>query len=281
MKNMLLALSLMMVPTMLAQAQDRPVRWRRGEPGAQIPLTVFHSTQSVHLPTAETMQQGELQFEIWHRFLPPISSGVNGLWGLDGPVNVRFGLGYALTDEFVFTLGRSNVQDNVDLQFKYRALEIPSENLPFLIGFQAGVGWNTDVAGRKDSDSRNFQYYGQIIINTIIDRRLAVGLVPSYLNNIDVSSAERENEVSLGLYSHYYASELLGLLAEWHISESNVSAPFNALTLGVQLETGGHFFKVFVTNSASLNPSLFLAGAVSPFDSDDIRLGFNITRLLK
>ncbi len=262
-------------------AHERRARWNRGEGRAPQRVEIFHSTQSVHLPTAETMGKGEFEFEIWHRFLLPVSSGLNGLWGLDGPALIRFALAYGVSERLVLSLGRSNNRDNVDFKFRYKALEIPNENLPTVVGLQAGVGWNTDVFGRSDTDSRNFQYYAQLIVNSGIGDRLAVGVVPSFLTNIDIDFPEAKSALGLGLYGHYYATPLLAFIAEAYIAAPNPSAPHNIGTVGIQLETGGHFFKLFVTNSSALNSSQFLGGALTQFTADELMLGFNITRVLR
>ncbi len=55
----------------------------------------------------------------------------------------------------------------------------------------------------------------------------------------------------------------------------------NPLSYGIELETGGHFFKIFLTNSQYLNSSQYLAGADIPVENNDWRFGFMITRLLK
>jgi hypothetical protein len=50
------------------------------------------------------------------------------------------------------------------------------------------------------------------------------------------------------------------------------------MAVGFELETGGHFFKMMVTNSVYLNPSTYLAGSDFPAADDQWRLGFIITR---
>ncbi len=55
--------------------------------------------------------------------------GYDAFWGLDGPANIRFALGYAPTDHMVVTLGRSNVTDNLDLQLKFRGSERQNTNI--------------------------------------------------------------------------------------------------------------------------------------------------------
>ncbi len=272
---------LMLAVSMTAHGQGSDIQWKRQRDPVQTELRLFHSTQVVNLPTAETIRGGLFQFEISHRFVPRISDGHDVLYGFDGPVNMCIGLGYAITDRLTATLARSNLQDNVDLQLKYKALGFRLDLLPVMIGFRAGTAWNTEVPGRDDGDSRNFQYYVQGIANTMLFEKLALGVVPSYLHNSIIESEDTEYAVTVGLYGQYYISSLLSLLAEWNITEAGYYYEYDAATFGIELETGGHFFKIVVSNSTRLNPSQFLVGANNRFKPDEWRVAFNITRLLK
>jgi hypothetical protein len=276
--NRSLALLLVFACTTAAQAQEP--RWQRRTDAVRSGLEAFHSTGSFNLPTAETMQRGVFQFEISHRFLPPVSDGVQGLWGFDGPVNIRLGLGYAFSDRFMATFSRSNQDDNLDLQVKFRGLEIRNETVPLMIGLLAGGAWSTEVVSGSATDARNFQAYGQLIFNTLIADRLGLGVVPSLLHNAIILDDDVEQTISVGLYAHYYASDLVAFAAEWNISDSIADFSHDAVSFGVQLETGGHFFKLVLTNTTSLNPSQYLLGTPNPFALDELRVGFNVTRLL-
>jgi hypothetical protein len=83
------------------------------------------------------------------------------------------------------------------------------------------------------------------------------------------------------MYAHYYVSSLLAFIVEWNVSDDLETFTHDAVSVGFHLETGGHFFKIVLTNSTSLNPSQFLLGSASPIAADEIRLGFNVTRLLR
>ena len=77
--------SLLLAPFFLlltenAGAQDKPVRWKRSEPLATLDLQLFLALQSVNLPTAETLQRGDIEFQILHRFLPAVSEKVDALF---------------------------------------------------------------------------------------------------------------------------------------------------------------------------------------------------------
>ena len=211
-----------------------------------------------------------------------LNDGFESLYGLDGPVNMRIGLGYAATDRMVVTLARSNVLDNVDLNLKYRAFELDNGSLPVLVAFFGGISWTTeDVFGRSRGNSRNFQYYVMAVANTMFEDRVALGVAPAYLYNSNIFSQDYEDIFILGSYVQVYVSELLSFMMEWSPAISNNDPNYNSASVGFELETGGHFFKIFASNSTMLNPSQYLSGSAYEFKSDELRLGFMITRILK
>lgn len=239
-------------------------------------LTIFHSTQAANLPTAETLERGRMLFEISHRFEPAIADGVDNLWGLDGPVFLRLGLGIAVTDRLTMTLTRSNLQDNYDFNAKLRLLETRGD-LPLMAAVSGGIAYNGEL---PESFERSTQFYGQLILNGLLGERLAVGVVPWLLRDPDLEAPEASTTAGVGAYAQFYLSRRVSLLGEWNATEGFSDFTHDAGTLALELETRGHFFKLMVTNSIRLNPSQFLAGADVPFEPGEWRFGFNITRRL-
>lgn len=263
-----------------AQGQDRPVRWQRTSDATETPIFVFHSPQSANLPTAETLFQGEWQFEISHRFFPAFSEGYDALWGLDGPVNNRLGLAYAVHDRGMVTLQRSNLDDNLDFNVKVRVFEAGLESTPVMVAVVAGTAWNGDAPLLLDGSTRAWQYYAQLIANVSLGDRFALGVVPTFLRNPVLNEEEVENAFSLGIMGQFYLSQHVSVLGEWNFSEERTDFEYDAGTFGIELETGGHFFKIMATNSLRLNPAQFVVGTPFSFAPDEWRLSFNITRLL-
>lgn len=262
-------------------AQDQPRQWQRRVEPTRPPVTLFHATQVMNLPTAGTLAKGEWQFEIAHRFYPAVSEGADAFWGLDGPVNMRLGLGFAPSNRILVTLARSNFMDNWDLQAKVGALETEVGPLPLMLALQAGAAWTTDVADREAGDSGNFQYYGQLILNTMVGDRLALGVVPSYLHNVLLEPVDPVQDLFWGFYGQLYLTRILSVMGELNVGENRGELENNAGAFGIEMETGGHFFKIFLTNSVRLNPSQYLVGTDFPFEPEEWRLGFAITRLLR
>jgi hypothetical protein len=247
------------------------------EAGAQ---NVFHSHQAANLPTAETLPAGAWLFEISHRFDRAISDGADALWGLDGPVLNRLGLVYAPTNALMLGVLRSNFEDNVELNAKLSIFEGGSDALPVEVAVMGGVAWNTEVFETGGAEDNESQQYVQVIVNAMLGGRVAVGFVPSYLRNPRLLDLEANNAFSLGLNGQAYLGDAVSLLAEWIVTEERVGLENDAATVGVELETRGHHFKLLLTNQARMNPTQHLGGTATDFEPDTWRFGFNITRLL-
>lgn len=281
MRHVLVAgLALALLTPYLASAQDRPVRWERRSEATVPPVTVFHSTMAANLQTAETLRKGEWLVEISHRFLPPVSDGSDALWGLDGPVFNRLGLAYAVSDRVMVGVLRSNLTDNVELNAKARLLEGGRDGVPFMVGAMGGLAWNTQLPDLPAYDGNERQAYAQVMVNALVGGRLAVGVTPTLLHNPRLEDTATENAVALGLNGQLYLSPGVSLMGEWVVSGSRPGLEHDAGTFGIELETGGHFFKLVLTNTARMNPTQNLGGTPFAFSADQLKLGFNITRLL-
>ncbi len=275
--KMIPILSVMFIISVSGIAQN--VSWQRDKP-LSMELELFHSTHAINLRTAETMQKGDFEFEISHRFIPPVSEGSKAFYGFDGPANIRFAVGYAVSDLMTVTLGRTNVSDCWDLNLKYKTLQFEKFVFPTLITLAGGVAWNTDVFERSKGDARNFQYYTQVIFNTLIEEKLGIGFTPAYLYNSALYTEDVKYSITMGNYIQYYFGPRWSLVFEWIPTFSGWRDNYNTVSFGIELETGGHFFKIVGTNNAMLNPSQYMAGSDMKFTSKNIRLGFMITRLL-
>ncbi len=273
--------SIFLIAISNSYGQDTGPTWTRAAATASAPLELFHSNQGLNLPTAAMLSKEIFEFEIAHRFYPVIKDGHEVLFGLDGPANIRFALAYGISDRVSVGLGRSNLDDNLYLNVKLRGLEVRNPSMPILIGFQAGAGWNTQVRGLSSGDSRSFQYYVRVIANTMVADRLGLAVVPSYLYNTDVRAVNADDIVTLGILVQYWVSRSFSLLAEWDPAIAGDDYLNDPMAWGIELETGGHFFKLLASNSTRLNPSQYIAGSDDPAGGNYWHLGFSITRLLK
>lgn len=249
-----------------------------GAPLGPRPLAaqIFHSSHAANLPTTATLPAGDLLFEISHRFTPAISDGSEAFWGLDGPVINRLGLAYAVTDAALLGVRRSNLADNVELWGSARLIEGGSEGLPFAFGVTGAIAWNTSPP--QSVPDNETQAYLQGVLDVGLGEIVSVGIVPTYLRNPRIRDVEPDDAFVLGLHGRVLATENLGLIAEWIVSEERSGRAFDSGALGVEIRTRGHFFKLLLTNQTRMNPSQLLGGSAVEFTPDEWRIGFNITR---
>ena len=255
-------------------------------------LELFTALRTANYPTAESLYRGDFHYEISHRFLPAIDQGYQAGFGLDGPANIRTTVSYGLHDRLMVTLGRSSLQDNLDLQLRYRWLQFRHLTFPSVVALNAGAAWNTDIPAGIDrgaAAAENFQYFGQLVFNTMMDDKLGLGLVPSFLYNSAIFSVHPQYTVTLGTCVHYFINHTWGIWVEYSpaltgyqgiLSPSESGRSHNSLAWGLSIDTGGHTFYLFATNNTRLSPSQYLVGAPYEAAPENWRAGFGITRFL-
>jgi hypothetical protein len=65
----------------------------------------------------------------------------------------------------------------------------------------------------------------------------------------------------------------------YQIYKYRVPNSTNVLSIGFDIETGGHVFQLHVTNSSSMTESSFITGNQASWSKGEILFGFNISRV--
>ena len=262
------------LPLILALVLLAPLAGPRG--GGALAAQIFQSSHAANLPTTTTLPQGDLLFEISHRFTPAVSEGSEALWGLDGPVINRLGLAWAVTNRALLGARRSNLDDNLEFWASTRILEGGSEETPFSLGLTGALAVNTSPPqGVEDNEA---QAYLQAVLDVGIGPAVAVGVVPTYVRNPRIRDLEADDTFVLGLHGRLELTDGVGFLAEWIVSDDRPGQTHDSGSFGLEIRTRGHFFKLLLTNQIRMNPSQVLGGSAVEFAPDEWRLGFNITR---
>ena len=178
-------------------------------------------------------------------------------------------------------IGRTNVYDNTELQLKYKAIQVKHHTFPLLVSLQGGAAYNAQVNQTVADNGKKYQFYGQVIANTVINKKLGFGIVPTYLHNAHIFCKESRYSFTLGNYMQYYITPRWSVFFEWNPTVTGWRRTFNSASLGFELETGGHFFKILFTNNDKVTSAQYISGADLDFLEGDWRLGFMITRLIK
>jgi len=247
----------------------------------------FKSTRILNGQSVEKMPPGQLDFRISHRF-GTLNSGAYNLYGLDQS-NVHFGLEYGIFNWLMVGVGRGTYEKTFDgfTKFTLWRQSTGAKEMPVSVSVFSSVALNsmkwTDQT-RTNYFSSRFSYVGQILIARKINQSFSFQLTPTYVHRNLVATEIDPNDLwSLGAGGRMKLSKRISLNAEYYylVNPKNYMSQqiYNPLSLGVDIETGGHVFQLFFTNSLAMIEKGFIGETTGSWKKGDIHFGFNISRV--
>jgi len=255
------------------------------KPKKEYVYNAFKSSRVIMTHSMEMLRPGVLDFRILHRF-GRVNGGAYEFFGLDGPASVRLGLDYGITNNLTIGIGRSTFNKELDGFLKYRIIQQATgpKSLPFSLIAVAGstltsLKWSDP--NRANYFSSRVAYYGQAIIGRKFSEKATVQLTGSILHrNLVPTEGDANDLFAAGIGGRIKLSRRLSLNADYHyiINQNESSGMHNPLSIGFDIETGGHVFQLHFTNSKGMNERAFLAATEYSWGDGDIFFGFNISR---
>jgi opacity protein-like surface antigen len=113
---------------------------------------------------------------------------------------------------------------------------------------------------------------------------LSVQLTPSYIHRNLVATELDPNDVfAVGAGARVKLTKRISLNAEYYYitnPKTYMSQQiYDPLSIGFDIETGGHVFQLFFTNSLGMTEKQFIGGTTGQWKKGDIHFGFNISRV--
>ncbi len=270
--------------TFQSAAQDDMMDLLDDAPTTEFASATFKSTHVIVGQSIESPAKGTMLLNIQHHF-GPVNSGFYNFFGFDQAVT-RLRLSYGITDWLSIGLGRTTQNKTWDGSLKIKLLRQSSgaRNMPFTISYYGNIGINTlerTDFSRPDYFSSRLSYVNQLLIARKFSSKLSLQLIPSLIHRNLVETRQDDNDVySLGAAGRVKLTNRMSFNFEYHyiLSKQTASQYYNSLSLGVDIETGGHVFQLFLTNSAGINEQYFIPYTDGSWLKGDIRIGFNIVR---
>lgn len=249
----------------------------------------FKTTRIVIGQSIENTPKGNAQFLISHHF-GKINSGYQNIFGLNQAF-IRIGGEYGITDWLAAGVGLNTYKITWDGFVKAKILRqsTGARRMPLSLSGYASVAMNTvswEDPERENHFSSRLSYAFELIMARKFSDWLSIQLMPALVHRNLVETSEDHNDVfSIGAGGRIKVSKRVAFNAEYHyvlpdqIDES-VHVSRNSLSVGVDIETGGHVFQIFLTNSEGLIEQYFIPETKGKWSYGDIYLGFNISRIL-
>lgn len=302
MKNILFILLIFVSLTTYAQEDLEKLITVEGLPNEKVTAT-FKSGNLINLKTTETIHRHEMDFRVDHRFgdIAGSAGGVKNFFGLDNSTDIRIGFDYGLLDNLNIGIARAKgateVRQLYEGNIKYRFIEQTVDDaVPVSIAVfgsttlsAMGAAEDPQSAASFTNFSDRLSYVTQLIIARKFSSDLSLVLVPSYLHRNYTAYNDQNDIFALGIGGRAKVSNRIAIVADYlfpfrkssnkkYREEVSGQHYYNAMGVGLELDTGGHIFHLNFTNATAIQESQFISETNSSWGKGQFRWGFSIAR---
>lgn len=248
--------------------------------------SAFKTTRLVNGHTVENVGKGVMDVKISHRF-GTVNKGGYELFGLDN-ATMRMGLDYGITNYLMVGVGRSTFQKTFDAFLKIKLLRQSTGKryMPITLSYVGTTAlmtlkWPED-SSRKNYFSSRLSYTHQLIIARKFSEGTSLQLMPTYIHRNLAELANDSNDLlAIGIGGRQKLTRRVSFNVEYYyqIPGYKIAGTSNALSMGFDIETGGHVFQLHFTNSKGMTEKNFISETTGKWEKGDILFGFNISRV--
>lgn len=244
----------------------------------------FKTTRVINSHSIENVGAGVMDMKISHRF-GYLNTGIYDLFGLDY-ASIRIGLDYGITKQLMVGFGRSSFEKTYDGFVKYKFLRQSSglRNMPISAAWVSTMAIKTlkpSDPERENYFTSNLYYSHQLIIGRKFSESFTLQLMPSMVHRNLVETTADENDIfAIGIAARQKITRRVAVNAEYFYQLNQTDTDItNSLSIGFDLETGGHVFQLHFTNSTSMIEKGFIPETTGNWLDGDIHFGFNVSRV--
>jgi hypothetical protein len=241
----------------------------------------FKTSRVINLQSMEVTDAGVMDFKINHRF-GTVGQGAYDAFGLDN-ASVRIGAEYGIVPNLALIAGRSSIQKMVDVGLKYRIMHQTTDNKkPFSLLFYGGLT-NSNTVGNVMSGTH---YVGQLIMGRKFTEKFSFQVSPTVVADYQFRTATwglgfglRQKLTNRTTFNLEWIP-VLNRPAWYYYPRQVRTICYNSLSVGFDIETGGHVFQLHFTNSAGMTEPQFITQTTNQWQRNrGFSFGFNISRV--
>ena len=192
---------------------------------------------------------------------------------------------------------RSSNQKKYGLQAKYRLKPQEEGGFPVsIVGYNLmtiNTSLDSDIYPNIDFQDR-LTYTSQLLISRKVNKNLSLLVAPTYIHEnlatrsfveqedgSTITYDEENDQFALGVGGRYKVSKRVSINVDYgiHLNRNSNSVFNNPLSVGVDLETGGHVFQMHFTNAQAMFEEGFIVQGQGDWTDGDFFFGFNLVRV--
>lgn len=286
MKKLLFILSITIL-SMNVLAQDEDLLKLVGgddKPKKEYVDYAFKSSRVIMSHSMEVIRPGVMDMRILHRF-GNVNKGAYEFFGLDN-ATMRMGFDFGITRNLMIGVGRSTNKKELDGFIKYRLIHQAKGTRALPFSFLVVGGSSITLLKFADTSRKNFfssrvAYYGQAIVGRKFSEGFSLQIMPTVVHRNLVPTFEDPSDlIAVGIGTRLKLSRRISLNVDYYyrVNPNTSDGTQNPLSIGFDIETGGHVFQVHFTNAVGMNEKVFLLETTNRWSNGDIQFGFNISR---
>jgi len=258
-------------------------------------IATFKGLKIVNFESTKLASSKDLFLVVAHRF-GSVKYGFDDFFGLDNAVTqIKFI--YGVNEWLNLGIARSSFTKKYGVHAKYRLFQQGRDG--FLMSV---VGYNLITANTSlDKDqfpniefSDRLTYTSQILIARKFSESFSFLIAPTYIHEnlatrsrdvlpdgTTINYDEDHNQYAIGFGGRYKLAKRWSLNVDYglHLNRNKNSSFRNPLSVGIDLETGGHVFQMHFTNAQAMFEEGYLVNAQGDWSDGDIFFGFNLSRV--
>jgi hypothetical protein len=303
-----LVLGCLLVYSIAAAQEDLLSLIDQKDEGPRKVYATFKTTKIGNAQSIENVKKNHLDFKISHRFgnitdanqKNPINYSGQNFFGLDNANDIRFSFDYGLTDKITLGIGRSRMRHILDGNIKWKILEQNSDfSMPISLALFSSTGYSHDpmktiygniIKDFKSNELHRLNFFNQLIIACKVNDLISLEILPSYMYrnyiiqtvNAKNGAADQNGFFTLGIGGRIKITKRTSLVADYFYNFAkyyqNNNSVFMPLSLGCEIETGGHVFTLLFTNAPGLIENNFIPYTTDTWTKGQVKFGFAIAR---
>lgn len=247
----------------------------------------FKSPRVINSHSMEFLNPGTMDFRILHRF-GQLDQGYKNFFGLD-QASMRMGFDFGILQNLMVGVGRSTYKKELDGFIKFAPIRQSTGpwSSPVTVALVAGMTMNGQPWA--DPDRKNFftsrlAYYFQAIIGRKFSEAFTLQVMPTMVHrNIVPLETDPNNVYAVGVGGRLKLSKRIAFT--WDYSHVIIGMPdsgyYHPLSVGFDIETGGHVFQLHFSNATGMNERAFITETTGQWGKAEVRFGFNLSRVFQ
>lgn len=242
----------------------------------------FKAMKIANLQSTKVADKGDLYMYVSHRF-GTLKDAASTFFGFDN-ANTKIQMVYGLFDGLQLGISRESLRKTFAGSAKLR-LAKQTKDFPLNVVAFGVINLNSELDKERYPGLKYFDrlsYASQLLISRRVNNQLSLLIAPTFIRqNLVLEPFQQHEQFALGMGGRYKLTKRLSFNVDYsfnfHRAEESI---FNdPLTLGIDIETGGHVFQLLFTNSQSTNEPSFMSNAEGDWGDGDVFFGFNIVRV--